>query len=118
MLAAERLLQIESLFNSHVSRIIVLELDDEFLRLIFYFEDRSNLRIAEQWEGDELKRYSYYWLTAENKLISGWENAPHHKRLENYPHHKHVGEQTNMQPSFENTLEMVMAVILEQTAET
>ena len=108
MLAVERLLQIEALFSA---RIVVIELDEELLRLVLYFEDGSYLRVTEQWNGDALNRYSYYWLTGENELKIGWDNAPHHTRLQKYPHHKHVGRQAYMQPSFETTFEDVMQAV-------
>ena len=63
MLAVDRLLQIETQFAAQTARIVVLELDEEMLRLIMYFEDGSNLRVTEQWNGDALSRYSYYWLS-------------------------------------------------------
>ncbi|NCP04532.1 MAG: hypothetical protein GW861_14290 [Deltaproteobacteria bacterium] len=112
MLAVDRLLQIETLFAAHAARMVVIELDEELLRLVLYFEDGSNLRVTEQWNEDALERYSYYWLTAENELKIGWDNAPHHTHLQNFPHHKHVGEQADMQPSFETTLEDVMQAII------
>jgi hypothetical protein len=62
MLAVDRLLQIESLFAAHTARIVVIELDEELLRLILYFEDGSNLRVTEQWNEDALERYGYYCL--------------------------------------------------------
>jgi hypothetical protein len=112
MLAADRLLQIETLFAAQAARIVVIELDEELLRLVLYFDNGSNLRVTEQWNGEALSRYSYYWLTAENELKIGWDNAPHHTRLQNFPHHKHVGEQAGIQPSFETTLEDVMQAII------
>lgn len=112
MSAVDRLLQIEALFSAQAVRIVVIELDEELLGLILYFEDGSNLRVTEQWNGEALNRYSYYWLTAENELKIGWDNAPHHTHPQNFPHHKHVGEQADMQPSFETTLEDVMQVII------
>ena len=112
MLAVDRLLQIETLFATQVARMVVMELDEERLRVVLYFEDGSNLRITELWNGDALSRYSYYWLTAENELKTGWDNAPHHTRLLNFPHHKHLGRQASMQPSFETTLEDVMQAIV------
>ena len=59
-------------------------------------------------------RYSYYWLSAENELKIGWDNAPHHTRLENYPHHKLVGTKNSLEPSFETRLEDVMEIILSE----
>jgi len=54
-----------------------------------------------------------YWLTFDNKLKIGWDNAPHHIRLETFPHHKHLEYQNNLQPSFETCLEEVLKIILE-----
>jgi len=112
MLAPERLRQIEIAYGSSVQRIVLLEQDDEALRLIIFLQDGANLRITEQWSGSRLIRYSYYWLTAENGLIIGWDNAPHHTHLVTFPHHKHVGQQSDLQPSQETNLDAVMAVIL------
>lgn len=96
MLATERLLEIETLFGDSAERIVPLELDGETLRLVVHLKDGTNLRVAEQWAGGVLERYSYYWLTSENLLKVGWDNAPHHTRVETYPHHKHVGNKENL----------------------
>jgi hypothetical protein len=111
MLASERLLEIEEKFEAKVERIVPVELDEETLRVILYLKDGTNLRVAEQWAGKVLKRYSYYWLNPANELKVGWDNAPHHTQMESFPHHKHVGRQKNMQPSAETCLEEVMGVI-------
>lgn len=112
MLAVERLVEIEETYGLQVERIVPLELDGETLRLILYLQDGANLRVAEQWRGRTLERYSYYWLTAANTLKVGWDNAPHHTRLSTFPHHRHVESQENLQPSSETCLEEVMAVVL------
>lgn len=112
MLATERLLEIETKFGAVVQRIVPLELDGETLRLILYLKDSTNLRVIEQWEGETLKRYSYYWLTSTNELKIGWDNAPHHTQLETFPHHKHVEQRENLQPSTETCLEEVMQTIV------
>jgi hypothetical protein len=109
--ATERLLEIEQRFGPDIERIMPLELDGQTLRLILYLHDGTNLRLAEQWNGAVLERYSYYWLTATNELRIGWDNAPHHIRLATFPHHKHVGRQRNIQPSTETRLEEVMTFI-------
>jgi hypothetical protein len=106
-----RLLDIEEKFQELVLRIVPIDLDDETLRLILYMMDGSNLRLAEQGSGDHLLRYSYYWLTSDNNLKIGWDNAPHHTQFETYPHHCHVDKQSNLQPSAEKCLEDVMKVI-------
>lgn len=112
MLATERLLEIENNFADHISRIVVLELDGETLRLILYLKNGSNLRAAEQWSGNQLKRYSDYWLTREDQLRIGWDNAPHHTKLSTFPHHKHVSGEPTPEASLETSLEDVMTVIL------
>jgi hypothetical protein len=111
MLASERLLEIEEKFAATVERIVSLELDEETLRIILYLKDGTNLRVAEQWAGKVLKRYSYYWLNSANELKVGWDNAPHHTQMESFPHHKHIGQRGNLQPSRETSLEEVMSVI-------
>jgi hypothetical protein len=110
--ASQRLVEIEQTFGDQVQSIEPLELDNETLRLIMYLVDGSNLRVAEQWAGSRLKRYSYYWLAMDNTLLIGWDNAPHHQNVTTFPHHKHVGQQTNLQPSQETCLEDVLSVVL------
>lgn len=112
MLAAERLLEIEAKFATYVKRIVSIELDEETLRVVLFLKDGTNLRVTEQWDGEVLRRYSYYWLTSGNKLKSGWDNAPHHTKLTSFPHHKHVGGQKNLHPSKETNLDDVIRFIL------
>ena len=71
MLANERLLDIEAKFAEIVEKVVLLDAEGETLKTILFLKDNSNLRVTEQWEGDFLKRYSYYWLSSENKLIIG-----------------------------------------------
>lgn len=113
MQATDRLLEIEEKFGTSVNRIVPTELDGAALKVILYLNDGSNLRVTEQWETEQLRRYSYYWLTSDNKLKIGWDNAPHHRRLESFPHHKHIKRQNHLQPSSEKCLEEVMKVILQ-----
>lgn len=112
MLASERLLAISARFGSCVKRLVPLELDGEALRLVLYLKDGTNLRVTEQWQGQTLKRYSYYWLSSSNALKIGWDNAPHHTQLGTFPHHKHMGSQAGLASSRETCLEDVMQVIL------
>ena len=112
MLATERLLEIEINFSESVERIVPVELDGETLRLVLHLRDGTNLRVTEQWPGSVLERYSYCWLTPTNELKIGWDNAPHHTRLETYPHHKHVGRKENLQPSSETRLKEVMRIVV------
>ncbi|MBL7105875.1 MAG: hypothetical protein ISS18_16240 [Bacteroidales bacterium] len=105
-------MDIETKFVSIVQRIIFLEAEDEALRIILYLKDGTNLRVAEKWNQDILEKYSYYWLSSKNELIIGWDNAPHHTKIDTFPHHRHVGNQKNMQPSNETCLEEVINFIL------
>jgi hypothetical protein len=68
VLATERLLEIEEKFSEVVARIVLIEIDEETLRVILYLKDGANLRVTEQWQRKALKRYSYYWLTPTNEL--------------------------------------------------
>jgi hypothetical protein len=111
MTASNRLLDIEEKFGTTVDRIVPIELDESTIKVILYMKDGSNLRVVELWENRKLKRYSYYWLTAKNELIIGWDNAPHHTQFDTFPHHKHIKLQSNLQPSIENSLEKVMEYI-------
>ena len=38
----------------------------------------------------KLLKYSFHWQNAEGKLLSRWDNAPHHQELRNSPHHVHL----------------------------
>ena len=114
MNATERMLIIEQISVDLAERIVPLELDGESLRLILYLQDGNNLRVTEQWQGQQLLRYSYYWLTDQNQLIVGWDNAPHHRHVTTHPHHKHIGQQTNIQSSPETNLEDVLQSIRTQ----
>jgi len=112
MLASERLLEIKDKYGRKLHRIVPLELDEETLRLVLYLKDGTNLRITEQWLGETLERYSYYWLTSANELKVGWDNAPHHTQVVSFPHHKHIGKQSDVRPSQETSLEQVMPIVL------
>jgi hypothetical protein len=54
--------------SEYIRRPVPLQIEDEYLKIVIY----------------------YYWLTPDNQLKIGWDNAPHHVELENFPHHKHV----------------------------
>ncbi len=109
-----RILDIYAQYSEYIRRLVPLQVEDEYLKIVIYFADGSNLRVTEEWEEGALIRYSYYWLTPDNQLEIGWDNAPHHLKLANFPHHKHVGQQINRQPSDETCLEEVMQVIIPQ----
>lgn len=68
--------------------------------------DGSVLWVREVYGDDTLDTYSYYWLQADNSLIMGWDNAPHHPDIDTFPHHKH--QRATIEASQERTLEDVL----------
>jgi hypothetical protein len=109
-----RLLAIYAAYAEYILNLVPLQIEDEYLKAVIYLVDGSNLRVVEDWEAGILVSYSYYWLTADNRLKIGWDNAPHHAELATFPHHKHVGEQTDRRSSDETSLEAVMQAIIKQ----
>jgi len=73
--------------------------------------DGSSLRILEKYRHNELIYYSYYWLTTNNALIIGWDNAPHHLHIPTHPHHKHLAGRKKPAASNEHNLSEVLAYI-------
>lgn len=108
----DRLLVIHADYEEYIERLVPLQIEDEYLKVVLYFSDGSNLRVIEEWDNGRLTRYSYYWLTPDNDLTIGWDNAPHHMGLQNFPHHKHEGWQPRPSSSGETCLEDVMQVII------
>ncbi len=72
----------------------------------------SILHIRELWKDEQLLKYSYYWFTANNKLIIGWDNAPHHIEIDSSHHHKH--SEKGIDPSTERNLPDVIKYIARQ----
>ena len=107
-----RVLDIYAKYGEYIKSIVPLKIEDEYMKIVIYLLDDTNLRVTEEWDGDELVHYSYYWLTPDNRLKIGWDNSHHHKQLANFPHHKHVGQRENRQPSFETCLEDVKIVCI------
>ncbi len=99
---------------------LILSIDryhHEFSRTLELFKckitlrDGSNLRILEKYNHDELIYYSYYWLTATDELIIGWDNAPHHYHIKSFPHHKHIGGKKRPVASKERHLATVLSFV-------
>ena len=91
--------------------VTVPRVDYHAFKLKVTLTNGSTLRISEQYYRDTLEQYACYWLDADNRLLIGWDNAPHHYHLPGFPHHKHVGSQDNRQPSEETTPEEILAAI-------
>jgi hypothetical protein len=58
--------------------------------------------------------YSYHWQDKEKRLITRWDNAPHHPEIETFPHHVHEGEyiKPSEEPTFVETLKKIGDKIL------
>jgi hypothetical protein len=80
------------------------------LRAQVLFVDDSLLHIRETFIAPAKRKYAYHWQNPAGELIIRWDNAPDWE-VETFPHHKHLGEQQNVEPSYERTLEQVLAVI-------
>jgi hypothetical protein len=65
MLATERLIEIELLCSGKAHHIEVFESDGEYLKIVIFFNDGSNLRVAELWDRNKLKYskvYGHFYL--------------------------------------------------------
>ncbi|HAG09138.1 MAG TPA: hypothetical protein DCK87_06240 [Desulfotomaculum sp.] len=112
---SELLAQLTAEFGHLIKNISIVELNETetsfYFKAIFTLIDRSTLRVAESANPEKgLTRYSYYWLTTDGDLVIGWDNAPHHKKINTYPHHKHLGGR-KIEPSIERDLLSVMSYI-------
>lgn len=107
----DRIFEIEKRFGHLIANIVILDVQEDYFKLLIHLRDGSNLRVAEDWSGKVLSGYSYYWLDSGNNLQIGWDNAPHHKKLKTFPHHKHVGRPSKIEASDVRTLEQVLAFI-------
>ena len=83
--------------------------DFYFLKIKVRLTDGSVLYVRE-FVSDEEYNYSFQWQR-DGELKIRWDNAPHHRDLPTFPHHKHVGDNKNVSPSNEITLEDVLASI-------
>lgn len=106
-----RILEIQKRYALLANEFVLLRVTDETLKIVLEFENGTTLRIVERWRNEELIRYSYYWLSKENQLKIGWDNAPHHPSIPGYPHHCHLGPDGRLEPSTEQTLDEVVAYI-------
>lgn len=111
LLLQARIASIWSILAEFVVEITVPRVDYHAFKLKVTLADGSTLRISEQYYRDTLEQYAYYWLDADNRLLIGWDNAPHHFHLPSFPHHKHVGSRDNIQPSEEITPEEILTAI-------
>ncbi|MBC8179930.1 hypothetical protein H8E88_02290 [candidate division KSB1 bacterium] len=87
------------------------DVDTEIVKAKIILSDGSNLRVSESIVDDKLVSYSYYWLDERNRLIIGWDNAPHHKDIKTFPHHKHIRKKTKVTESDECSLSDVLRFI-------
>jgi uncharacterized protein DUF6516 len=60
--------------------------------------------------------YRYHYMTAENKLIFRYDNAPHYPQMGTFPHHKHLpsGVQDATMPSSNDLLAEIDSIVIGQ----
>jgi hypothetical protein len=76
--------------------------DKGFIRFVIKLRDDSEIHVFEYVNSGLHKiDYSYHWQNKDKKLITRWDNAPHHRDIDTFPHHVHEGDSVN--PSNELT---------------
>lgn len=100
-----------------VKEMEVIEFIEE--RDLYYFkiktilQDNSILYIREVVTPLEDK-YSYHWVSPEEKFLLRWDNAPHWREIETYPHHLHQGSEEEVGPSSKVAIIDVLDWIMDQ----
>ncbi len=82
--------------------------DGFYYRLRVVFTDESVLFAREYFDPDE-RHYAFHWQNKENRMITRWDNAPHHHDISTFPHHKHSNE--GISESTEISLHEVIEII-------
>lgn len=100
-----------------VKEIDILEFIEEkdlnYFKIKAILQDNSRLYIREVVTPHEDK-YSYHWVSPEEKFLLRWDNAPHWKEIETYPHHLHRGPEEEVGPSSKVAIIDVLDWILDQ----
>ena len=78
--------------------------------------DGSKLFIRETVLGETRRKYAYHWQERNGELITRWDNAPDWE-VATFPHHKHVGNEDNVEASYERILEQVTHMIAQRIGE-
>ncbi len=84
LLARDRIILAISRYEHRISGSV------EQFKAVVYLVDGSLLHINEVRVGEQVRKYSYYWMTPAGALIQGWDNAPHHVDVSTHPHHTHM----------------------------
>ncbi len=82
--------------------------DGSFLEAFEWFEIKPNA-------SPQTLKYSFHWQDANGKLLSRWDNAPHHPAIQNAPHHWHDGAEDNVKPHSPMTLTQALDEIRART---
>jgi len=61
-----------------------------YFEIVSQLTDGSRLYVSERWRGEVRLFYAYYWVR-DNRVVAGWNNAPHHRDIPTFPHHAHIG---------------------------
>jgi len=105
--------KIETEYSDIVKFIEKLEISEEeqisAIKAKLKLFDETLVRVREIWIKGIIEAYSYYWLRADETVIIGWDNAPHHKEVNSFPHHMHIGNR--VEASQERNLRDVLSFI-------
>ena len=59
--AETRIAEIYAKFSDVIVSITPIQIDKGFLRIVILLSNKSTLRVVEEWKGDKLENYSYYY---------------------------------------------------------
>jgi len=79
-----------------------------YISLKIIFRNHTVL-FAKEYVSEKERNYSYHWQSGSGKLITRWDNAPHHKHIKTFPHHKHI--KNSVTESTEMGLKEVLDII-------
>lgn len=104
--------------NSSVKKVRLIRefigVQKGFIRFVIELRDDSELHIFEYVDSSAHRiNYSYHWQDKEKRLITRWDNAPHHPEIGTFPHHVHEGAE--VKPSEESTFVEILKQITEKS---
>src|SRR3989304_1543760 len=100
--------QIRSIIKSESIKFDIISSEMTIIKGKLIFINGSILEFHEL-VSDKEHDYRFHWMDKESKLVSRWDNAPHHKKLDNFPYHLHLPDR--IESSLEINLIQVLDVI-------
>ena len=88
----------EIIVDSSIQREVDASLGIGFIKGRLAFLDGSALEFSEQLP-TQRQKFRFHYMDAENKLISRWDSAPHHRHLSTFPFHLHTPQGAQEHPA-------------------